>query len=82
MKSKSQFKEIPMAAITLSKHNPRRLNPDDPSIAELAESIGLDHAALLQDADNDVPGAKTSAVKPSKAKGKKGSKDKGGDDNE
>lgn len=40
------LQEIPLNAIVLSPHNPRRIDPDDPKIAELAKSI--EASGLLQ----------------------------------
>jgi len=41
-----QIQNIPLNAITLTKHNPRRILPEDPGIKELAESIK--QSGLLQ----------------------------------
>lgn len=42
----SDLRDIPLNAIALSPHNPRRINRDDPAIAELAQSI--EGCGLLQ----------------------------------
>lgn len=43
---KNTLQEIPLREILLSKHNPRKIKPKDPAIAELAKSI--DESGLLQ----------------------------------